>query len=510
MKLEELLCFDSIVILCHNDPDADAIASGYGLYLYFQEHHKKVRLVYGGRSAIRKSNLTLLVDTYRIPIEYVTELDTPELLLTVDCQYGEGNVHPFSGKTIAVIDHHQVKDPEKLPALQEIHSNYGSCSTLVWQMLKEAGYDVEQNQKLSTALYYGLYMDTSKLQEISHPMDKDMRDILKVDQSTLILLQNSNLSIDELEIVSQALEHADCNKTYRFAVVEAAPCDPNILGIISDMLNEVDIIDTCIAYCMLNGGAKLSVRTCVKEVCADELAKFVSAGLGSSGGHLRKAGGFLNGARLAETYENMYHIPTDLITGSQVHKILNQRMENYFAEEEWIDTASYLPDLSTMDLYQKLQAPIGFVKAEDIFPVGTEIKIRMLEGDFEIMVTEGIQIMIGIEHEIYPNSKAYFQEHYTVLEEPYLFDEHEYSPTVRDALTSEPKPLLPYAKSCVPKGESFIYARELSHRTKVFTKWDKDKYMLGMPGDYLAASKDDTKDVYIVKKEVFSRLYRKI
>ena len=42
-----------------------------------------------------------------IPFEYTKELDEiPELLLTVDCQYGERNVQKFDGKTVAIIDHH--------------------------------------------------------------------------------------------------------------------------------------------------------------------------------------------------------------------------------------------------------------------------------------------------------------------------------------------------------------------------------------------------------------------
>lgn len=501
MRLEELLGYGSIVIQCHNDPDADAIASGYGLYLYFSSKGKDVRLVYGGRAAIQKSNLSLLVKTYGIPIEYVTELEEPDLLITVDCQYGQGNVYPFSGKTVAVIDHHQVTNLEKLPALQEIHSNYGACATLVWQMLMEAGYPVEENLGLSTALYYGLYMDTGKLQEISHPMDKDMRDALKVDKNAIVLFQNSNLSLDELEIVSQALIHVDYHEEYRFAIVEAKPCDPNILGVISDMLIEVDAIDTCIAYCMLSGGAKLSVRSCIKETRADELAEFVAEGVGSCGGHLRKAGGFLVKERLEEA--------GCAFVGREVHDLLDQRMEIYFAEEEIIDADSYEIDLSGMAVYQKKELPIGYVEAEDIFPAGTEILIRMLEGDFEIVVSEGIRILIGIDHEIYPNEKEYFLKKYTMLEEPYQY-EGEYSPTIRSTRTGEVRPLLPYAKSCVAKGNTFIYAVELSRRTKVFTKWDKGKYMLGMQGDYLAASKENVKDIYIVKKEVFSRIYKKI
>ena len=62
MKLRDLLPFDSIVIQTHDNPDADAIASGFGLYSYFLSKGKKVRLIYGGKNKIGKSNLLLMTE----------------------------------------------------------------------------------------------------------------------------------------------------------------------------------------------------------------------------------------------------------------------------------------------------------------------------------------------------------------------------------------------------------------------------------------------------------------
>ena len=57
MKLSDLLKFDNIVIQCHDNPDADAIGSGFALYSYFKEKGKKVRFIYSGKKKISKSNL---------------------------------------------------------------------------------------------------------------------------------------------------------------------------------------------------------------------------------------------------------------------------------------------------------------------------------------------------------------------------------------------------------------------------------------------------------------------
>ena len=40
MKLRDLLNYDNIVVQCHDNPDADSIASGYGVYTYLKEQGK--------------------------------------------------------------------------------------------------------------------------------------------------------------------------------------------------------------------------------------------------------------------------------------------------------------------------------------------------------------------------------------------------------------------------------------------------------------------------------------
>ena len=135
MKLSKLLKYNQIIVQCHDNPDADSIASGFAIYTFLKAHDKDVRLVYGGRNIIRKSNLVTMVRELEIPLENVrhTSKEAPtELLITVDCQYGEGNVTLYPAMNVAVIDHHRIS--RELPKLHEVQSNLGACSTIVWNM----------------------------------------------------------------------------------------------------------------------------------------------------------------------------------------------------------------------------------------------------------------------------------------------------------------------------------------------------------------------------------------
>ena len=174
MKLSTLDKFNEIVIQMHDNPDADAVGSGYAIYKYFQSKGKNVRLVYGGKMKIKKSNMLLMIEELGIPVEHVKELEPPELLITVDCQYGEGNVQQFEAKNVAMIDHHntgRVSDE-----MAEIRSHIVSCSTVCYDLLRNEGFDVNEDTTVATALYYGLFMDSNELSEMRHPLDRDMVD----------------------------------------------------------------------------------------------------------------------------------------------------------------------------------------------------------------------------------------------------------------------------------------------------------------------------------------------
>lgn len=292
MRLSELTIYKDIIIQCHDNPDVDALASGFALYTYFQEKNIPCRFVYSGLNQITKPNLILMIEELNIPISYVTKIDEVDLLITVDCQYGAGNTTLLTGAShIAIIDHHQPLDHSF--ELSTIQSNYGSSSTVVWKMLKDENFPVNSYPDIATALFYGLFMDTSQLLEIYDPVDKEMRDSLEFNQTILSQLIYSNLSLNELKLAGTALANLQYSDKYRFAVIKTKPCDPNILGVISDFALQVNSIDTCVAYTRLGKDYKLSIRSCIKGIQANELAQYITDKIGSGGGHTNKSGGFI-------------------------------------------------------------------------------------------------------------------------------------------------------------------------------------------------------------------------
>lgn len=505
MHLADLEKYNPITIQCHDNPDADAIASGYGLYCYYKSKGKDVRLVYSGRNLIQKSNLRLMVEELHIPVEYIpagTEtVRLDGLLITVDCQYGAGNVTIIASNEVAIIDHHQ-REIYNVP-LCLIDSSLGSCSTLVWKLLTEAGYPVTDENSLGTALYYGLYTDTNQFSELQNPVDMDMREAVPYEQSAILLFRNSNLSLKELETAGIALIRYSFNDDYEFAVIKSQPCDPNILGLISDFLLQVDVIKTCVVFNEAEDGYKFSVRSCIREVNASELAAFLAEGIGSGGGHYEKAGGFIS----MRSYEEKY--PTLHSEG-----YFNNRMVEYFDSFDLIYADEYEIELGGMKRYEKKKIPVGYAIANEIWPNGTPITVRTLEGDMDLTVEDDLYIMIGIKGEVHPIRRETFVSSYQMLDEAYAPDDSiiktGYVSMVKNRADGKDLPLADFARKCVPTGRVRIYAKPLERGVKVFTAWDKRKYMLGKAGDYLAVREDNPHDIYVVEQEIFGRTYDEV
>ncbi len=503
MKLRELEQYNPITIQCHDNPDADALAAGFGLYTYFREKGKNVRLLYAGSNQIRKKNLILMVEKLEIPIDYLEDTKIPieGLLITVDCQYGAGNVTRLEAEAVAIIDHHQL-EITNVP-LMEVRSNLGSCSTLVWRMMKDEGFSFLGRAHLGTALYYGLFSDTNQFSEIYNPLDMDMLDTLPCEKSLINLFRNSNLSLHELEIAGLALIKHIYNEDYRYAIIKANPCDPNLLGLISDFLLQVDGVDTCIVYNELRDGYKFSVRSCVKEVRADELAAYLAEGLGSGGGHKEKAGGFLRKSRYSICYPFL-----------QSEAYFSEKMNEYFDHCLIIDAQECELDISDMKAYVKKKMPEGYVYAGEVMPIGTPITIRTHEGDLERVIEDDMILMIGIKGEVYPIKQERFYQEYQITEEAYCLEKHaiqsDYAPTIHNRVDGSTREITRYAKVCIPKEEMHIHAKELEGMVKVFPVNDKEEYMLGKQGDFLTVCCGDKHDILVVERDVFYTSYEEI
>ena len=491
-NLNNLTQFQHIVIQCHDIPDADAICSGFALQQWLKSLGTEATLVYSGPAPITKPSLVMLLDMLQIELDYVSEFPPDiDLLITVDCQRGAGNVRTLSlpeGVGFAVLDHHHPEIEEGPHCI--IRSNLASCATLIWDLLNKQEFPMER--QVQNALYYGLFTDSNGLSELSHPLDRDLSEIT-YDGGLIRKLKDAAITADELDIIGAAL--ADRQVLDTVGVFHAAPCDANLLGFTSDIARQVAQLDCCVVYSRQQHGLKLSIRSSAREYMASEFASFLCREGGSGGGNIEKAGGFIGFDKVTALYPNL-----------NPEEYLNHRVQVYLDYYDLIYAGQNDIDFAGMSLFKKLPRPVGYVNCTDIFPVNTKITIRTLEGDVDTVISEDLCLMIGVQGEVYPIHRSRLERSYRLVAEPYR-EVGEYTPILLNRISGERKGILPFAHTCIPTDDKLVRAVMLDRAAKVFTNWDTDKYYHGNPGDYLVANDDDHDDCYIVRNDIFAETY---
>jgi nanoRNase/pAp phosphatase (c-di-AMP/oligoRNAs hydrolase) len=316
--LEKLLNYKKVCIQCHNNPDSDAIASAFGVYRYLQKNGIEASIVYGGPQKAKKNAILTLIKECNIPISYVDTLPECDLLLLVDCQYGKANVEMFPAEQVMLIDHHIRTVEEKEEYL--IKSDYQSCSTIIYELLLEEGYDVEADEDLTIALLFGLYIDTSCLDDLFKSADKTMWENLFHEQPVLERLMKSSMSVAELMIAGDAMLHHYFDVDRRYAIIEALKCDQSVLGIIGDFIIRVDVVFLSVTYTETGTGYQISIRSCHEDLPANEIAAYICKDIGGGGGHRKKAGGQIHKEKMESLYKN-----------ETIFEVINQRICQYIS-----------------------------------------------------------------------------------------------------------------------------------------------------------------------------------
>ena len=290
--LQKLLPYRHIVIQCHNFPDSDTVGAAYSAYRYLTEKGIEAEMIYGGPTPIDRREMQTFLKECRIPLTYTHTLPACDLLLVIDGQYGQSNVEKFEAPAVAMIDHHVRVAPES--ELTLIRSDYQSCSTIMWELLSEEGFDVEADPLLVTALLYGLYIDTSHFTELYHAADIHMKTTLKNVSPVLDQLMKSQMTAAEFMVAAEAMGNIQIDPLLHCAVVPAIKCSQAVLGIIGDFVINIDIVSVSVVYSLNSDGWRVSVRSSDRAHPANQIVRAICEGIGSGGGHWNKSAGRLD------------------------------------------------------------------------------------------------------------------------------------------------------------------------------------------------------------------------
>lgn len=284
---------ESCLVLTHDDPDPDAIASAVALaYLLEQCLGFKTTLAHSG--IIGRAENKAMVRLLEIEIHPLNELNPRryDVIALVDAQAGSGNVTLPRNITPAVlIDHHSdVRSELGGIRFVDIRTSCGATSTILTSYLRAAG--VTPDRPIATALFYGIKSDTMGLARAAG--DADISAYLYLlplaDSKILAQIEHAQVPLAYFRAFEGALE-----RTFIYSGVVVCSLGamdwPDLAAEMAEFLLRWEGALWIVCMGIFGDEVVISVRTNDLEGHAGLLVQEVVEGLGAGGGHNLMAGG---------------------------------------------------------------------------------------------------------------------------------------------------------------------------------------------------------------------------
>jgi nanoRNase/pAp phosphatase (c-di-AMP/oligoRNAs hydrolase) len=192
---------DRVLILLHNDPDPDAMASGLALRNVL--HRTKATAIIGAIQGVTRPENLRMVNLLDIHVEAVTPESLREFdrLAMVDVQ-----PHYFGGlidHADLVIDHHP-EQPGHTAVFKDVRADYGSTSTILTEHLRSV--DVSISERTATAMLYAIKSDTLFFNRQTNRVDLDAFSYLYplADATLIRKMEGAEITPERLDYVVKA------------------------------------------------------------------------------------------------------------------------------------------------------------------------------------------------------------------------------------------------------------------------------------------------------------------
>lgn len=280
-----------VLVLTHDNPDPDAIASSAALArLLEEEAGVQTTLAFGG--IVGRAENRALIEELGVRFDRVLpeELPTSLPIALVDTQPRTGNNSLPEGRIVSIVlDHHPVRPETTACSYADVRPEYGaSCSILV-EYLRAAG--IQPGRRLATALFYGIQSETQDLGREAAPADVDASMYLytRSDPGAIARIRHARVPPSYFSSIHDALEEA--RRADGVVCVPAGQMEyPDMVAELADLFMRVEGVAWTLAAGRYHDGLLLSVRSYDRTTHAGDVIRGVIGDRGSAGGHGALAG----------------------------------------------------------------------------------------------------------------------------------------------------------------------------------------------------------------------------
>ena len=272
---------DRIVILLHNDPDPDAIASGLALRNVLRRT-KQTALIAALQGVTRPENQRMmnLLDIH-VEILTVAELANFDRIAMVDVQ-----PHYFGGavdRVDLVIDHHP-EQPGYSSVFKDIRADYGSTSTILTEHLRAV--DANISERTATAMLYAIKSDTLFFNRQANRVDIEAFSYLYplADAALIRKMEGAEITTERLDYVLRARQTGRMREQVFCAFLGNSPRE-DFVPYVADFYLQLEDVKWTIIAAIVNDSLIMSVRNLGYSRNAGEFVRKHFADIGSAGGH---------------------------------------------------------------------------------------------------------------------------------------------------------------------------------------------------------------------------------
>jgi nanoRNase/pAp phosphatase (c-di-AMP/oligoRNAs hydrolase) len=272
---------ERVLILLHNDPDPDAMASGMALRNLLRRTRQTAIL--GCVQGVTRPENQRMVKLLDIHLETVTpgDIDSFDRVAMVDVQ-----PHYFPGlvdRCDLVIDHHP-EQPGYNAVFKDIRADYGSTSTILTEHLRAV--DVNISERTATAMLYAIKSDTLFFNRQANRVDLEAFSYLYplADAALIRKMEGAEITMERLEYVLKAKQNGRMEEQVFCAFLGTSPRE-DFIPYVADFYLQLENVRWTIVAGIVNDSLIMSVRNLGYSRNAGEFVRRFFANIGSAGGH---------------------------------------------------------------------------------------------------------------------------------------------------------------------------------------------------------------------------------
>ncbi len=250
-----------IAIILHDNPDPDAISSGFALKEIAKKYGISCDILYDGKIGHHENKAFVnLLDIQMIKITSIDDYYKYDKIAMVDCSCPSvNNSVPDDVSISIIIDHHPRGEHEINAEFIDIRTNVGASATILTKYLQQL--DVQVSKELAAALLYGIRTDTNDFRRNTTSEDFAAATFLHPlsDHDLLTQVETPAMSVETLDILGDAIRNRKVAGTCLISNVGFIR-DRDSLPQAADYLLTMEGIYTTMIYGILDNNIFISAR----------------------------------------------------------------------------------------------------------------------------------------------------------------------------------------------------------------------------------------------------------